>query len=86
MHEAAASGLALVFLAGIFQGSFMLPAKGMRGWAWENYWLIFAVTAYLICPWLLVLLSGNGASRILSFGRLPMFLGPTSATLPVRRS
>src|SRR5579871_6175936 len=31
----------------------MAPSKGMRGWAFENYWLFFAVTAYLICPWLL---------------------------------
>ncbi len=50
-------GLALVLLAGVFQGSFMLPTKGMRGWAWENYWLLFAATAYLVCPWLLALVT-----------------------------
>jgi L-rhamnose-H+ transport protein len=48
-------GLAIVMLAGVFQGSFMLPSKWMRGWSWENYWLIFAFSAYLICPWLLAL-------------------------------
>jgi len=47
-----AAGLALVLLAGLFQGSFMLPSKWMKGWAWENYWLLFATTAYLVCPWL----------------------------------
>jgi len=31
----------------------MLPSKWMRGWEWENYWLIFSVSAYLICPWAL---------------------------------
>jgi L-rhamnose-H+ transport protein len=31
----------------------MLPTKWIKGWAWENYWLIFASTAYLICPWIL---------------------------------
>jgi L-rhamnose-H+ transport protein len=46
-------GLALVLAAGICQGSFMLPSKWMPGWVWENYWLLFAITAYLICPWLL---------------------------------
>ncbi len=46
-------GLAIVLLAGVFQGSFMLPSKWMGGWSWENYWLIFAATAYLLCPWLL---------------------------------
>ena len=41
--------------AGLFQGSFMFPSKWMKGWAWENYWLIFATIAYLISPWLLAL-------------------------------
>jgi len=50
-----AVGLAVVLVAGLFQGSFMLPSKWMRGWAWENYWLIFAFSAYLVCPWLLAL-------------------------------
>jgi L-rhamnose-H+ transport protein len=53
MAEPLGPGLALVLLAVVFQGSFMLPSKGMRGWAWENYWLLFAATAYLVCPWLL---------------------------------
>lgn len=52
MSEPVLAGLALVLLGGLFQGSFMLPSKWMAGWAWENYWLIFAVTAYLLCPWL----------------------------------
>ena len=48
-------GLALVLGAGACQGSFMLPTKWIKGWAWENYWLIFSSTAYLICPWILAL-------------------------------
>jgi L-rhamnose-H+ transport protein len=27
----------------------------MKGWSWENYWVIFAFTAYVVCPWLLAL-------------------------------
>lgn len=57
MADPLAAGLALVLVAGLLQGSFMLPSKFMRGWAWENYWLVFATTAYLICPWLLGLLT-----------------------------
>ncbi|MFN0168811.1 MAG: L-rhamnose/proton symporter RhaT [Bryobacteraceae bacterium] len=49
------SGLALVLAGGLCQGSFMAPSKWIRGWAWENYWLLFAVSAYLICPWALAL-------------------------------
>jgi L-rhamnose-H+ transport protein len=51
MSESLALGFLFVFSAGVFQGSFMAPAKWMRGWAWEHYWLIFAITAYLIAPW-----------------------------------
>ncbi|MBV8817122.1 MAG: rhamnose/proton symporter RhaT, partial [Acidobacteriaceae bacterium] len=53
MNSALQAGLALILLAGLCQGSFMVPTKGMRGWAWENYWFIFACTAYLLAPWLL---------------------------------
>lgn len=57
MADPFAVGLALVLAGGLFQGSFMLPSKYMRGWAWENYWLVFAATAYLISPWLLGVLT-----------------------------
>lgn len=55
MADSMQSGLGLILLAGVCQGSFMLPAKWMRDWAWENYWLVFSATAYLICPWILAL-------------------------------
>ncbi len=55
MPEVRWTGLLLVLAAGISQGSFMLPMKWTRQWAWENTWLVFACTAYLLCPWLLVL-------------------------------
>lgn len=46
-------GYLLVVAAGVLQGSFMMPMKFTRRWAWENTWLGFASTAYLIWPWLL---------------------------------
>lgn len=51
------SGWMYVLSAGVFQGSFMLPMKWTKGWAWENTWLVFATTAYLICPWLFVFMT-----------------------------
>jgi L-rhamnose-H+ transport protein len=53
MPEIFSAGLPIVLLAGIFQGSCLAFAKWMRGWAWENYWLVFAAFAYLVCPWAL---------------------------------
>ena len=48
-------GMLCVLGAGVFQGSFMLPMKRTEHWAFENVWLVFACTAYLVCPWVLVL-------------------------------
>jgi L-rhamnose-H+ transport protein len=59
-------GLALVLSAGFFQGSFMAPSKWIRGWEWKNYWLIFAITAYLVCPWILAFLTIPGLLDIYS--------------------
>ena len=50
-------GYLLVLAAGLFQGSFMLPMKFTRGWAWENTWLVFSATAYLVWPWFLAALT-----------------------------
>jgi L-rhamnose-H+ transport protein len=57
MPDTLIAGLAVVLSAGFFQGSFMAPSKWIRGWEWENYWLIFAITAYLVCPWVLAYLT-----------------------------
>jgi L-rhamnose-H+ transport protein len=51
------TGYLLVFVAGLFQGSFMLPMKFTRRWAWENSWLVFSCAAYLIWPWLLAFIT-----------------------------
>ena len=50
-------GYALVLAAGLFQGSFMLPMKFTRRWAWENTWLVFSTSAYLVWPWALAFLT-----------------------------
>jgi L-rhamnose-H+ transport protein len=53
--ESTLIGLAAVLAGGVLQGAFMAPMKWTKNWAWENTWLVFASTAYLICPWLLIL-------------------------------
>lgn len=50
-------GLLLVMLGGIAQGAFIAPSRWIRNWAWENYWLLFSITSYLVMPWLLVWLT-----------------------------
>jgi L-rhamnose-H+ transport protein len=69
MSDGYGIGLLIVAAAGVAQGSFMLPLKWTRRWEWENTWLVFASTAYLACPWLLVLWTMPGVFRI--YGAIP---------------
>ncbi|MGH9351223.1 MAG: L-rhamnose/proton symporter RhaT [Terriglobia bacterium] len=43
-------GLAGVLIAGILNGSFVVPMKWMRAWQWENTWLLYSVVGLLIVP------------------------------------
>jgi L-rhamnose-H+ transport protein len=48
-----AIGLILLVLAGAMNGSFTLPMKFTRNWAWENTWLSWTFFALLLFPVLL---------------------------------
>jgi len=47
------SGLAIVILAGLIQGSFAAPMKRMSAWRWENSWLLFALSGLILFPWVI---------------------------------
>jgi L-rhamnose-H+ transport protein len=47
-------GVLLHALGGLAAGSFYLPFKRVRGWAWESYWLVGGVFSWILAPWLLV--------------------------------
>jgi L-rhamnose-H+ transport protein len=48
-----ALGFSLLFLAGTMNGSFALPMKFTRKWAWENTWAIWTIFALFVFPLLL---------------------------------
>ena len=48
-----ALGFSLLFLAGAINGSFTLPMKFTRKWAWENTWAIWTIFALFVFPLLL---------------------------------
>ncbi len=56
-------GLILLLLAGVMNGSFTLPMKFTREWAWENTWLMFSVFGLVIF------------SPLLAFGTVPHLSG-----------
>jgi L-rhamnose-H+ transport protein len=44
------AGLMLVVFAGLMNGSFATPMKGIRGWQWEHTWLVWSVTGLVVLP------------------------------------
>ncbi len=44
-------GVAFHSIGGFAAGSFYAPLKKIRSWAWETYWLVMGVAAWLITPW-----------------------------------
>lgn len=52
-----AAGFGLLFVAGVMNGSFTLPMKYTRKWAWENTWLVWTIFALGIFPALLTFLT-----------------------------
>lgn len=47
------AGLLLVAAGGAMQGSFALPHKFVRGWAWEKMWAFYSLAAMIVLPWIL---------------------------------
>jgi L-rhamnose-H+ transport protein len=47
-----ALGFSMLFLAGVMNGSFTLPMKFTRKWAWENTWAIWTLFALFLFPFL----------------------------------
>jgi len=52
-----ALGLFLITLGGFAAGSFYIPFKRVRNWAWESYWLVNGVFSWIIMPWVVALLT-----------------------------
>jgi len=48
--DTAVAGIVLLVIAGVMNGSFTLPMKFTRQWAWENTWLVWTVWALIIFP------------------------------------
>jgi L-rhamnose-H+ transport protein len=64
-------GLCLLLLAGAMNGSFTLPMKFTRRWAWENTWLAWTLFALVLFPPLLA------SFTIPSLGQVYAQAGPT---------
>ncbi len=45
-------GVVLHATGGLAAASFYLPYKKVKGWAWENYWLLGGFFSWIVAPWL----------------------------------
>jgi L-rhamnose-H+ transport protein len=49
-------GVVYHWLGGLASGSFYVPYRGIKRWAWETYWLAGGFFSWIIAPWILALL------------------------------
>lgn len=58
-------GVFFHWLGGLASGSFYVPYKGVKKWAWEVYWLVGGFFSWIIAPWTLALLLTNDLFGVL---------------------
>ncbi len=62
-----ALGVTIFALGGLAGAVFYLPFKKVKNWAWESYWMFYAVCGLVVVPWVLALsMSPNVLSVIKS--------------------
>ena len=50
-------GVLLHAIGGLAAGSFYIPYKQVKRWAWESYWLVGGFFSWILAPWLAVLMT-----------------------------
>ena len=59
-------GVIFHFIGGFASGSFYMPFKKVKGWAWESYWIIGGLFSWLIVPPLAAYLTIPNFSNIIA--------------------
>jgi L-rhamnose-H+ transport protein len=60
-----ALGITIFALGGLAGAVFYLPLKKVKHWAWESYWLFYALFALLIVPWALAFIQSPNTLNVL---------------------
>jgi len=58
-------GVFFHWLGGLASGSFYVPFRRVKMWAWETYWLVGGVFSWILAPWILALCMTNDLVRVL---------------------
>jgi L-rhamnose-H+ transport protein len=43
-------GMAVFALGGLAGATFLLPARGVKGWAYESWWMLYVFLGLIVCP------------------------------------
>jgi L-rhamnose-H+ transport protein len=58
-------GVFFHWLGGLASGSFYVPYRRVRVWAWETYWLVGGFFSWIIAPWILATFMTSDLLRVL---------------------
>jgi L-rhamnose-H+ transport protein len=58
-------GVFFHWLGGLASGSFYVPYRGVKKWAWEVYWLVGGFFSWIIAPWVLASMNTNDLLAVL---------------------
>jgi L-rhamnose-H+ transport protein len=59
-------GVVFHWLGGLAAGSFYVPFRNVRKWAWEVYWLVGGFFSWIVAPWLLAALNTRDLPGVLA--------------------
>src|SRR5207302_1467128 len=65
MNPNPAIGVVFHWLGGLASGSFYVPYRAVRVWAWETYWLVGGLFSWIILPWILALTMTHDLTQVL---------------------
>ena len=63
-------------IGGFAAGSFYIPYSKVKNWAWEVYWLIGGLFAWIIMPWIIVILTVPDLSILIDNLTFDMMIWP----------
>jgi L-rhamnose-H+ transport protein len=58
-------GVFFHWLGGLASGSFYVPYRGVKKWAWETFWLTGGFFSWIIAPWILASINTNDLVQVL---------------------
>ncbi|MFN8239557.1 MAG: L-rhamnose/proton symporter RhaT [Bacteroidales bacterium] len=66
------AGILLIALGSVGAASFYVPFKKVKTWAWESYWIMQGVAAWIVAPWLLAYFAVPGGNLFSLLSEAPV--------------